>query len=178
MAETSENPYATPEAPIAMEAEGAASAVFFQVGAMKLAVMYVATWGFYEIYWFYKNFRSMQAQGHNIWPAPRALFFGITAYSLFKAVRERNPSFSAGYLAVAVFLFSGAANLPIPWFLIYLLGFLPLLPVRNAIEQINHELAPDSDPNTRIRGWNYVVVVIGCLWLLLVLVGVFLPVTE
>ena len=145
MAETSENPYATPEAPIAMEAEGAASAVFFQVGAMKLAVMYVATWGFYEIYWFYKNFRSMQAQGHNIWPAPRALFFGITAYSLFKAVRERNPSFSAGYLAVAVFLFSRRRESSHP-----VVSYLPARVLAAAAGAQRHR-ANQSRASTRLR---------------------------
>lgn len=146
------------------EPEPEKSAVFFSVGEVKLAVMSIFTLGFYQFVWFYKNFHCMRNLGHNIWPAPRTIFFPFMAHSLFLAVHKQRPNsqFSPGWLATAVFfLYYLALRLPDTWWLIGLFNFLPLLPVRSAIEQINREAAPDSDPNKRFRGCNYIAVCVG-----------------
>ena len=151
---------------------------FFAVGRAKLITMSIFTLGLYELYWFYKNFSCMKTQGHNIWPIPRAIFAGIMSYSLFNAIKMQvtDAKFSAGWLAVAYFFILGAMRLPDPWWLVSFLSFLPMLPIRDAIDRINSEVAPESDPNTRIKGWNYLAFVLGIPFLLLVLVGTFMPV--
>ncbi len=141
-------------------------AIFFTVGAVKFAVMSISTLNLYPLYWFYKNFQCMRNQGREIWPLPRTIFFAVTAHSLFSAVHKQtpNPQFSPGSLAIALFLFILIVSpLPDPWGLIGFFYFLLLLPVRSAIEQINHRAAPNLDPNERFRGWNYVGMCMGSL---------------
>ena len=68
--------------------------LFFPVSPLKLIVLSVCTFGFYEFYWFYRNwclikeredslsmrigFRSL-----NMWPFWRALFSVLFCYSCF-----------------------------------------------------------------------------------------------
>ena len=51
----SENAYVTPEASVQTDET---AGPFFQVGTWKFILMDVATFGLYEFYWFYKNFRA------------------------------------------------------------------------------------------------------------------------
>ena len=170
MSAPSTNPYAPPEAALGSDPE-AERHLFFPVGAAKLVVMSLCTASLYEFYWFYRNFRCMQAHGRDIWPIPRALFFPITSFTLFRFIRERGVELPAGVLAVLVFIFNLSWRIPGSAGSLSALSFVPLLPVRNAIEQINRQAAPDADLNTRIRGWNYLAVVLGVLGWGSVIVG-------
>lgn len=47
-----------------------------------------------------------------------------------------------------------------------MLTFVPLLPVQACANRINQAVAPGHAPNARIRGWDWLVVVLGGLvWL-------------
>jgi hypothetical protein len=82
-------------------------------------------------------------------------------------------SLPAGPLALAVLALALAANLPDPYWLVTLLGFLPLLPVQAAVNRVNLQLAPDADPNARFSGWNIAGVVVGGLLVALAMLGMF-----
>ena len=165
MIDRSEHPYAAPAADLYVAPSQAP--VFFPVGTTKLVAMSLCTLSLYQLYWFYKNFRAMKDHGQDLWPIPRTIFCALMAYTLFRAVRERGTDFAAGALAVAFFIISTLWRLPDPWWLLSMLSFLPILPVRKQIDAINEKAAPDADRNTRIRGWNYLAIVLGGLMLLL-----------
>jgi hypothetical protein len=173
------DPYAVPKAKVedaAPAAEGGSA--YFPVSLLKLSVMCLATFNIYQIYWSYKNWKSAQRLANSNANAPiRAFFYGLTSYWLFKHIGEHaksvdpGVSLPAGPLALAVLALVLAANLPDPYWLVTLLGFLPLLPVQGAVNRVNLQLAPDADPNARFSGWNIAGVVLGGLLVGLAVLG-------
>ena len=152
--------------------------VFFPVGLTKLAVLGVCTFGVYLLYWFYKSWRQVPGRAdRRIGAAIATAFCPLTAYFLFKEVerfsaRSGGPSgVSAGALAVCFFLLNAAGNMPDPYFLIYLLAFLPLLPVAQLVSRLNAQVRPQADPNTRFSATNIVGAGIGVLFALAAVIG-------
>lgn len=56
-----------------------------------------------------------------------------------------------------------------------LLGFLPLLVVQRSLNVLNRTVAPDAPRNDSYSGLNVVLIVLGGLFLVLAIVGTFLP---
>jgi len=174
------DPYAAPKAKVEDAAPAAvAGTAYFPVSRLKLAVMSVATFNLYQVYWFYKNWKNAQrVAGVNANAPIRAFFYGLTSYWLFKLIRDHaqsvdpKRSLPAGNLALGVLAFAIAANLPDPYWLVTLLGFLPLLPVQAVVNRVNQQLAPDADPNARFGGWNIFWIVLGALIVSVAVVGV------
>lgn len=174
------DPYAVPKAKVEDAAPAEGGTAYYPVSRRKLVVMSVATFNLYQIYWFYKNWKNAQRLAGSSANAPiRAFFYGLTSYWLFKHIRDHaasvDPKLSlpAGNLALGVFAFAVAANLPDPYWLVTLLGFLPLLPVQDAVNRVNRQLAPDADPNARFGGWNIFGIVVGGLLVGLAVLGMF-----
>jgi hypothetical protein len=157
-------------------------AMYFPVSLLKLAVMSTCTFGFYELYWFYKNWCIVRdREDPHIMPFWRAFFAPIFCYSLLKRVQVTaeaqriQRSIAAGPLAAGWFVFTILARLPDPYWLATFLAVALLLPVQAAVNEINLVASPKHDPNSRFTSWNIVGVVVGGLFLALVLVGTFLP---
>jgi hypothetical protein len=175
------DPYAVPKAKVEDAAPAAEGGIaYFPVSLLKLGVMCVATFNIYQIYWSYKNWKCAQRVANSDANAPiRAFFYGLTSYWLFKHIgdhaKSMDPGVSlpAGQLAFAVLALALAANLPDPYWLVTLLGFLPLLPVQTAVNRVNRQLAPDADPNARFGGWNIAGVILGGLLVALAVFGMY-----
>ncbi len=151
----------------------AAPAPWFRVGTAKLVLMCVVTFGLYQIYWFYQQWRHVQRRGERIHPALRTLFAGIFCYALFRRVSAdaagrgipRVPS--AIGCAVAFILLSVAVRLPAPWSSLSLLSLLPLALVQRAASAAALAAVPTADPNTRLTPINWFGVVVGVLLLVM-----------
>ena len=161
------NPYAAPKARVEDSAP-AGEPVFFAVSRTKLAVMSVATFALYQIYWFYKNWKAMQATGKRLNAPIRSVFFPLTAFWLFRHMRERavengvEPAHEAGNMATLLFfIYFGTVWLPDPWWVLTYLNLLPMFAVQATADRINLKLAPDVDPNARFSGWNIFGIVVG-----------------
>lgn len=172
------NPYAAPRSRVAdLAAATPGQPAFFPVGLVKLSLMSMATLGLYELYWFYKNWKCVQARGESLNAPLRAFFYAFTSYGVFRRVREQAQaagmpvSLPAGMLAVVIFVFAATWRLPEPYWLVSLLTFVPLLPVQAAVNRINDKVAPGVDPNRRFGGWNIAALVIGALLFVLMLIG-------
>ena len=63
-----------------------AATPWFRVGTAKLLLMCVVTFGLYQIYWFYQQWRHVQRRGERVHPALRTLFAAIFCYPLFRRV--------------------------------------------------------------------------------------------
>jgi hypothetical protein len=175
------NPYAAPKSRVDdLTAPAEARPAFFAVGLPKLAIMSLFTFGIYEIYWFYQNWRAVQRLTGEKLNAPiRAFFYPLTAYSLFRRIRQQaqrlqvDVTIKAGALAASLFVLTALWRLPDPYWLVSLLGFLPLLSVQSEVGKINRTVAPGADLNSRFRAWNVLAIVIGGLLFILVIVGSF-----
>jgi hypothetical protein len=143
------------------------SAPWFRVGTAKLVLMCVVTFGLYQIYWFYQQWRHVQRRGERVHPALRTLFAGIFCYALFRRVSadaadrgiRRVPS--AVGCAVTFILLSIAWRLPAPWSALSLLSLLPLAMVQRAASAAALAAVPTADPNTRLTAINWFGVVFG-----------------
>ncbi len=171
------NPYAAPAARVDEVAPAGPDAVFFAVSMLKLTVMGVFTFGFYNVYWFYKNWKCVQQLGDDVNAPIRAVFYPLVSYGLFKRVREHaarvgvEAGFPAGILAISLFLIYVVAQYVDPSGLSALSGVLLLLPVQSTVNAINRKLAPNADRNARFSGVNIFWLVVGGIILMLAVIG-------
>ena len=160
----------------------AAQPMFFPVSLLKLVVMSTVTFGIYELYWFYRNWKLIkQRTSRDIMPFWRAFFAFFFCYSFFKEVKDSAASrsvvvgFSPGLLAVAWIGVTLCWRLPDPYWLVDTLAVLALLPVQKVVNEVNASFAPNHAPNVRFSGWNIAGIVFGGLLLVLAIIGTFLP---
>ena len=156
--------------------------VFFAVSPLKLVVMSTVTFGIYELYWFYKNWKLIkQRTDSNIMPFWRAFFGVFFCYSCFKEVKDvassRGISFSSspGWLATGWIILTLCWRLPDPYWFVCWLTPLFLIPIQNAINRLNAVVAPNHNPNSRFSGWNIAGTVVGGILFVLIIIGTFLP---
>ena len=158
----------------------------------KLAIMCVATFGIYDIYWFYKNWKAVQAIDpkvkHPFWRAFFAIFY---CYSFFKLVQNRAadakyPKNVYADLLAPIYIvlllvgnFWGRATITNQWldlalFVITTLGFVPLLFVQDAINYLDSKDAT-AKVKTTFSTFALIVAILGSLTMLLAFVGTLFP---
>jgi hypothetical protein len=82
-------PQADMEAPAPQAlGEPAALAPFFQTSLLKIALLSIATFGLYQLTWFYRQWDRRQDHGEDVTPLARTLFIVFFVYGLFKSVNE------------------------------------------------------------------------------------------
>ena len=175
------NPYAPPRAEVDdVTILRAGEPVFFPVSRLKLTLMSLATFNLYTVYWFYRNWKHLQKlTGDRVSASIRAVFYSLTAYFLFKGMRKQAAAMdvvfpAAGPLAIALLVLTSLWRVPDPYWLMIFLGFVPLLPVQAAVNEMNRKAAPEADPNSRLGGWNIAAVVVGGLLFVMAVIGAFL----
>jgi hypothetical protein len=174
-----DNPYAPPTAPVADidQQPYDAQPMFFPVPIWKLLVMLVFTLGFYELYWFYKNWKLIRERdGSNIMPFWRAIFAIFFVYPLFRRMREDGQlhgvsgGFAAGFLA-AIWIFARIIwNAPGNVAFFGILGLVVLVIAQVQATAINDAASPGYDRNNRFTPWNLLAVLV--LPILILIVGV------
>lgn len=154
----------------------------FAVSLVKLVVLSICTLGFYEIYWFYRNWHLFKARSEpKILPVWRALFGVLFCYPCFRRIRDTGlehgitPVPAAGALAAGWILVSITWKLPDPYWLVSMFAVVFLVPIQAYANRVNAAVAPDHDPNSRFSAWNWVTCVFGGLLLALAIVGTFMP---
>lgn len=154
---------------------------FFDVSLLKLIVMSTVTFNLYQIYWFYKHWQAVKTRGEDLWPLPRAIFAVLFAHALFKETVEVGRAASVevatrpGAHALTFFLLQFAWRLPDPFWLLGFATVLPLIPMQTDVRRIHVALGLDPAINDRFTWKNIVGVVLGVIWILLVVVGLFVP---
>jgi hypothetical protein len=185
------NPYAPPVASVDYVATGptvsdvSTAPPFFAVSVFKYVVMTISTLGFYQMYWFYKNWQLIKERegmhGIRITPIVRAIFPVFFCYQCFARVRDYEyaaPEFRqlpAGVLATGWIITTVLWRLPDPYWWISTLAFLFVIPVQLRVNRVNGIVAPAHDPNGRFSGLNWLAIVIASVILSLALIGVLLP---
>ena len=155
---------------------------YFPVATHKFVALSLCTLGFYEIYWFYKNWQRVQRRtGELLSPFWRALFAALWGFAFFRRVTEHatlegeRPAWSATLLGALFLVLTVAWRLPDPWWLVSLLSFVPLLPVLHATQRLNARLAPGAPENGDYSVVNILTLIVGGTVLCLAIIGTFLP---
>ncbi len=130
----------------------------YVISIWKLIIMCVFTFGFYEIYWFYRQWKSFNTVNNlkhgssTLWVY--SLFAPLSSYSLFKhisgKVKETNndKGIEAGGLAIVYFFLTR-----------FWLGFIPLISVQNKINHYWEKKYGNKLVRSNFGVWNWIVVV-------------------
>jgi hypothetical protein len=182
---TDVNPFAPPihDEPRALEPVGAAAGErFFSVSRNKFMVMCLATFGLYEVYWFYQNWKRVKERtGANISPVGRAIFALFFTHALLRDVRvaaaevDVSPRFGVQSAAWAFIILTLLNRLPEPFWMISLAAFIPLVAVQDTINDIHRRAAPNVSPNSSFSLGNWVAIGLGFVFWGLNVIAFFVP---
>ena len=175
-------PGSSSESPPVVAASSPESAPFFSVSITKLIALSTCTLGLYELFWFYKNWRLVrERESSDILPFWRAFFGLFFCYPLFRRVRDfpvqsvATENLPAGALTVGWIVAECLWKLPGAYWLISFSSVLFIVPVQLTAARVNEAVAPGHDRNERFSPTNWVTIVLGTLFLVLVVIGEFLP---
>ena len=165
---------------------------FFPVSEGKFLTLYILSFGFYGIYWFYKNWSLQQKYiDKKIYPVWRAIFSIFFTHSLFNRINKRaqqveqKHTFNANVLAtlfVAAIIASSILDrstlntsllinfsnnsLIITSLILFFVSAYPLAKVQATVNRINNDML--GYLNHKYSIWNYVLIVLGVLsWIML-----------
>ena len=182
-------PYKTPQADL-LAGSDEASGQLYVVSRTKMAILFMATFGLYTVYWFYQNWRNHKDfYGTKIWPVPRSIFFIFFTHSLFGKVdallREKQPEFewSPNLLATLFVIVSIISNVldrlsyreigsPLTDILSLLILPVALIILLKAQDAINlSQDDRDGESNRRLTLYNYIWIVLGGIFWIFVAIG-------
>ena len=163
---------------------GAITPPLFPVATHKFITLSICTFGIYELYWCYQNWKWIRsASAGNISPFWRTFFAPVWGFSLFRTIRAAAQAagvpvaWNSAVLAALFLILQLTALLPDPWWLISFAMFVPMIPVQQAAKRLNELHFERGAPgrNDNYSGANLATLAIGGLFLVLVLIGAFLP---
>lgn len=177
--------------------------VFFSVSLTKLYILSAITVGFYDLYWFYRNWLAIKnAEDRKISPFWRSIFSIFWVYPLFKEILnyskqlDYQKSFSAVLLA-SLYIFivitdrvigripdevlnSNVSNYMFFYIGIFCLVFLSpllLLPVQKAINYQNTQIKGDSSHSKHTAG-GIILIIIGIIFFLINVSGLVVSISN
>ena len=145
--------------------------MFFTASPLKLVLLSVFTFGYYEFYWFYRNWLLFKAQsGKRIWPAWRAVFAPIWAYSMFSKIYAAAAGHglpvigTAKILTACYIVFFLFHLLPDPFKMLAVLTVAPLFLANQAASLVNEAAVEDYRENSRFTVLNMIALFFGILF--------------
>lgn len=176
------NIYAPPQSELNSNSN---QSIFFPSSTKKLLILYFATFGLYNIYWFYKHWIYQKPyMENNIWPIPRAIFSIFFTHSLFKRIAQKIPEnkeqFKYSVLATIYIFASILTNLidrisaqsnhfgimDIVSFAFLALAAYPLYMAQYFANKANND--PQGNLNNKLSIYNYIFIALGLVfWLFL-----------
>lgn len=189
----------TPEAGTVTDMDPAAGdSAYFSVSTTKLKWLYLATFGLYGIYWFYKNWKLQQPYiERKIMPVMRGIFSIFFAHALTKRIKQsmlrqavpenKHLGFLATMFVLLLVLGNVASTLAdngvvppyfnIIWLVMFYLSVFPLVELQDKINLLKDD--PIGSINSRYDWRGYAALLIGAvLWLLAILGAVALVVQN
>ena len=155
----------------------------YVISIWKLLILSTRTLGFFNIYWFYRHWKSFYAvsndQHGRFYIVAASLFGAFSSFSLFKRiageVRRADPgsnlqttALSTLYL-ISIFLW----RLPGNYWLVGMLSVVPLLLMQNAINCYWEGRYGDRLARSAFGEWNFAVVLVGSVFVAGSIYGAF-----
>lgn len=191
----SDSIYATPEAAVDVAEQDEAR--YYVVSPKKFLVLAITTFNLYFVYWFYKNWDNVKRRDNDdSWPIPRAIFYIFFTHSLLTDVSETlkrkaiefawQPSVIASVFVGLTLADTGIGrlaykNVGSPYtdmFGIAMAVVLPmvLLPAQKAINSACEDASGKSNNSLTVINWVWMV--LGGLFWLATLAGLYLMITQ
>ena len=112
-----ESIYTAPKADLTTGTANELEMMFFPTSQKKLIILFLATFGIYTVYWFYKNWKLQQGKMEKkIIPILRSIFYVFFTHSLFRRVeqaaieKEISKTWSANLLATILIFLTIVSN--------------------------------------------------------------------
>ncbi len=156
----------------------------FPVATHKFIVLSICSFSIYQLYWCYQNWKRLSDVSREAMsPFWRAMFAPVWGFSLFRQMRDLAASegvaigWNATVLGTLYLVLSVLWRLSDPWWLISFATFVPMVPIQRTAQRVNDLRLgiATEDRNQRYSGWNIATVVAGGLFLVLAVVGTFIP---
>lgn len=156
---------------------------FFPVAVGKLVFLSLATFGLYEIFWFYKNWRRVDDWTSNIFlPLGKALFAPAFGFRLFRAMRSAMDkrgvpgSFdpAGASLLYGFGTLSCLSTLPGSYWLLVFATAATLAWAQRSVNRLHLSIDPSFESDSRISLGNFACV--GLCWLLVLGIASLSPV--
>ncbi|MCB6181947.1 hypothetical protein LIN78_00055 [Leeia sp. TBRC 13508] len=146
---------------------------FYAISTFKLLVMYICTLGFYEVYWFYKQWEMIkQQEKSSVIPILRSIFGILFSYPLFRRIQlaqeanEQSVPLASMFWCVILILLNATMVLAGPLRFLTFCSILPLLVAQAAANQVNHTNFPEMPKNDKFNQIEIVIVIFGIfVWL-------------
>ncbi len=183
-----DNIYKTPSAELLDSDSQEGRRAFFSTSKPKLLVLFIATFGSYSVYWFYKHWEYRKRYfGEDVIPILRGVFYIFFIHSLFERIRSSalvnsiEVGFSLGLMATVYLLLDIASRildkvsqrtdeigfLDFASMAIVFLLVIPPYMAQGVANRINQD--PDGLINCRFSFYNYLFIIPGAaLWLFIV----------
>jgi hypothetical protein len=155
--------------------------LYFSVASRKFIVMSLTTLRIYNLYWFYRNWKTIKSRtGEGISPFWRAFFSVFFCHSLIEKVNGTAKSMgipqsvNPTLITSAFILLSISWKLPDPFWLISLFTFVPLLSIQASINRINQAHDPRYESNGDFSIKNIAAIFFGGIFLMMAIIGTFM----
>ena len=188
----SQDIYAPPESDTDFSAADVDGVQFYVVGIRKFLILSIVTMNLYFVYWFWRNWRDVKVStGDSIWPIPRAIFYIFFTHSLLgladDQLSDKKTEFSWSYRSVATIfvvlavvsaivgnLSSREIGSPFTDFVPLVLSPILAVLLGKGQQAINIAMDdPDGSANKSLTVANWVWLVIGGLFWLMTLFGLY-----
>jgi predicted nucleic acid-binding Zn ribbon protein len=153
-----------------------------------LILLSVLSFGFYNIYWFYRNWKQLKTHKNlDLSPGWRTLGLFVPLlgllfiYEQFQDIKKFSEkagvgmTFSPGSMLLAYMILNALRALPDPYGIAYLLSFMPLVAVQGILNIYWEIEQPGLARRTFFSAREIVLLVIGGLLFILVIIGLFIP---
>jgi len=157
------------------------------ISLKKFIFLYIISCGLYGMWWVYKSWRFFQQkEKSNIMPAVRTFFSIFFLYSFFKKILylAKEKGYTYGYSAILLFvgfifthlLVTVISYMSEPLGLISIFNFVFLIP---SFKALNFAKQKSTDfikiEQESFNGRQIVLIVLGAMFWILILIGLFLP---
>ncbi|MDV0437766.1 MFS transporter [Xanthomonas sacchari] len=182
-----DNPYAAPVATLPDTESAAATAdplsMLFAPSTAKLALLCATSFGWYALYWFYRNWRALRLLSgrRRISPVWRSVFSLIWVFACFRGL-ERTIGAQRGVLvgwlgpALAYVCLSLLGAWPSALSLLTLLTWTPLLLVNQRLARFKQARGLPRSAAERFTAWTWTWLAIAGPVALLVVVGMVMAI--
>lgn len=180
-----DNLYQPPAADLSLPAALSDEPPFFISAPHKVVALFLLTFGFYSVYWFYRHWRAQEQETPEIWPAMRSVFNLFFTHALFRRIADKHAAAGLGrwdysgmawfYVAMCVFsnvvdrIFSDNSFASLASIFIVMSAVIPLQAAQAYANRASGD--PEGQSNSGFTLANWLWATLGIFLWIFVLIG-------